>query len=57
MKAIGKRLSRLDSKPGLEGATCTRMLLPGGMVSEIVRLDKSSGGREPAAGTVPGVAT
>ena len=33
--------------PGLEGSTSTRTLLPGGMVSEIVRLDKGSEGREP----------
>ncbi len=38
---------RMDRKAGLAGATCTRTLLPGGMVSEVVRLDKGSCGREP----------
>jgi hypothetical protein len=38
---------RLDRKHGLAGATCARTLLPGGTVSEIVRLDKASDGRVP----------
>lgn len=39
---------RMDRKAGLAGATCTRTLLPGGMVSEVVRLDRGNGGREPS---------
>jgi hypothetical protein len=38
---------RMDRKVGLDGATCTRTLLPGGIVSEVVRLDKGSGVCEP----------
>ena len=38
---------RMDREPGLEGATCHRTLFPNGTLSEIVRLDKSSGGCEP----------
>jgi hypothetical protein len=38
---------RMDRKAGLAGATCTRTLLRGGTVSEVLRLDKGSGGREP----------
>jgi hypothetical protein len=38
---------RMDRKAGLAGATCTRTLLPGGTLSEVVRLDKGRGGIEP----------
>ncbi len=39
---------RMDRKAGLAGAICIRRLLPGGAVSEVVRLDKGSGGAEPS---------
>ena len=45
-----KRLSivviRVDRKPSLEGATCTRTLCPDGTLMEVVRLDQSRPGRE-----------
>jgi hypothetical protein len=44
-----KRLSivviRVDRKPSLEGATCTRTLCPDGTLMEVVRLDQSRPGR------------
>jgi hypothetical protein len=45
-----KRLSivvtRVDRKPSLEGATCTRTLCPDGTVMEVVYLYQSRPGRE-----------
>ena len=32
---------RLDSPPSLQGATCTRTLMPDGTLYELVRLDRS----------------
>jgi hypothetical protein len=40
-------LIRLDRIPGLEGATCRRMLWPNGTVSESVVMGTSREGREP----------
>jgi hypothetical protein len=37
----------MDRQASLDGATCMRTLLPGGTVSEVVRLDKSGNGRQP----------
>ena len=45
-----KRLSivvtRVDRKPSLEGATCTRTLCPDGTLMQVVHLDQSRPGRE-----------
>jgi hypothetical protein len=45
-----KRLSivvmRVDRKPSLEGATCTRTLCPNGTIMQVIHLDQSRPGRE-----------
>jgi hypothetical protein len=45
-----KRLSivvtRVDRKPSLDGATCTRMLCPDGTLMEVVDLNQCRPGRE-----------
>jgi hypothetical protein len=45
-----KRLSivvmRVDRKPSLEGATCTRTLCPDGTLMQVIHLDQSRPGRE-----------
>ncbi len=39
-------VNRLDRKPGLENASCQRMLWPDGTLFELIRLDRSRSGRE-----------
>ena len=45
-KRLSIVVSRVDRKPSLEGATCTRTLCPDGTLMQVIHLDQSRPGRD-----------
>jgi hypothetical protein len=45
-KRLSIVVSRVDRKPSLDGATCTRTLCPNGTIMQVIHLDQSLPGRE-----------